>query len=150
MKLKNTSKFTNKEVRDLIRIAKGSTNIKNVVFHIKNSKKMFGGTCYGQGISWMSINGRTIYHPDPLIVARVQKDNDKYPYEMNKEYTGRGRKYNTRKPKYTVNNAHEMLLVILAHEIYHYKEWNTKNRGSEIKAERYAMKKLMKYREVVK
>lgn len=50
MKIKNTSKFNITEIRKLIKIAKGSFSLKGVDFHIKDTKKGFGGTCYGSGI----------------------------------------------------------------------------------------------------
>ena len=153
MKLKNTSKFSDKEVRKLIRIAKGSLSLKNVSIHVKNTNKGYGGTCYGNGINtafqdYMG-NCRYVRHNSPLIVVRITKNWDKLPYMMNKTYVGRyGKRHNVRKPKYIINNSHELLLSVLAHEFYHLKNWKTKNQGSEIKAEKHALKTLKKYRQL--
>ena len=47
MKLKNTSQFPIKEIRRLIRVAKGSISLKGVRVHIKNANTTsYRGMCY--------------------------------------------------------------------------------------------------------
>ncbi len=45
-----------------------------------------------------------------------------------------------------MRNWKEAMVAVTAHELYHIKQRRTGKRASEVKAERWALKKLEKYR----
>lgn len=155
MKIVNTSKFDTKEIKKLIKAAKGNISTGSVEFHFKNSKRNYAGSCYYKGCSFSGV-----FHP--LVVVRIQHNN-KYPLRMNEDREINREKTEkqpinmngcqklifrkNRRPKYTVHNHKELLLCLIAHELYHLHLHRTRKKQSEIGCEFFAFKKLLEYRE---
>lgn len=126
MKLKNTSRYDNRTVRLLVKFASKGINHKGISVWVKNSKYSFRGRAY------QSLWGK------PHCVVAIGKPSC-YP---------RTTKYPRLKtaPSYTLNNWQEALVVVVAHELYHQKQYSHKWPASEIRAERWAVKMLERYR----
>ena len=54
--------------------------------------------------------------------------------------------YLKRVPDFNAENWKEMIVTILAHEFYHLKLFQKKKKQSEVKCDKYALKRLNKYR----
>jgi len=154
MRIVNTSKIDTKEIKKLIKAAKGSISTGGVEFHFKNSRRGYAGRCYWNGCSFSGVF-------NPLVVVRIQHSN-KYPIKMNEdrkinwEKTEKQRLINSsqklvfrknRRPKYTVHNYKEMLVCLIAHELYHLHLHRRRKKQSEVGCENFAFKKLLEYRE---
>ena len=140
MEVKNTSDFNTKVLRELISVSKGSTSLKKVSVHFKNARSStYRGMCYYEGCNWSRTR-------NPLITIGVNPKN-KYPMDINKPYNRNGVMKRTRFPQYIVNNWKEMMVSIIAHEIRHLHFHRKDKPQSEVKCERFALKRVEKLRE---
>ena len=151
MKIENTSDFSITEIKELIKIARGSIPDKDVAYIFK-SKAMHG---------W---RGRMKYNFFQKSICLVDvKSGLKYPIRMN-EHGGVDRERTiqnkqpdgsykmiyrkTNRPFHVVNDWKELVLSITAHELYHFWLFKLKKKQSEAKCERYALKRIDRYREI--
>ncbi len=135
MRIKNTSRYPAAEVERLVRFASKGINTSGVEVHIKNSKKIFAGR------AWHNIGHNNVItvadNINDLVVIRIGSS-DKFPFKFS---------YPRRKtaPRYTLKTWKEAIVTVTAHELYHIKQRRTKKRASEVKAERWAFKRLEAY-----
>jgi len=128
MRLKNTSTIDTQTIRDIIRFVKPA-KVANFDIWIKKSQKAFYGRAYTDGCD---------YHSDlfvPYVVIRI--GNPTFPLKI-----GGFRAY----IEHYVNNITELLITLIAHELYHLKQSRLHKRFSEKEADKYAIKKLEQYR----
>ena len=137
MRIINKSFMKTKDLRELIKVAKGNIKTKNVIFSFKNTEKTFFG--------------RIHYSSRPHINIGINKKIN-YPLECNKEFiyhhfSGRKTIKHKHYPKYDVKNDKELFLRIIAHELAHLRLFQNRKRcGNEIYCEKYAKKRLLVYR----
>lgn len=131
MKITNTSQYPDKEVKQLIgfsvkRLRKilPKHQYQNLNIRVTNTKRAYSGR------AWSSYHYR--------ILIRLGNE---YPVE----HAGYGWKYKTA-PEYSLATWQEALVAIAAHESYHIIQFHKKTKRSEIKAEKFAVKVLERYR----
>jgi len=138
MRLKNTSRYPTVEVQRLVRLAAKGVESSRVEVHVKNSKWVFAGR------AWHNIGHNNIVSVaddvDDLVVIRVGSP-DRFPIEF--QYP----KLKTA-PMYLISNWKEAIIALTAHELYHIKQKRTGKRASEVRAERWAFKRLQECRKM--
>ncbi len=138
MRLKNTSRYPTVEVQRLVRLAAKGVDSSRVEVHVKNSKWIFAGR------AWHNIGHNSIVSVaddvDDLVVIRVGSP-DRFPIEF--QYP----KLKTA-PMYLISNWKEAIITLTAHELYHIKQKRTGKRASEVRAERWAFKRLQECRKL--
>ena len=136
MIVKNTSRYPTDEVERLVAFAAKGTDSTDVEVHVKNSKWVFAGR------AWHNIGRNRIINVsegvNDLVVIRVGSP-DKFPIEFS---------YPRLKttPRYMISDWREAIVCLTAHELYHIRQRRTGKRASEVKAERWALRKLLAYR----
>ena len=139
MRIKNTSRYLTVDVKRLIRFAAKGIRTSRIEVHVKNSKNIFAGR------AWHNIGRNRVVNVadniDDLVVVRLGPP-DRFPFEFS---------YPRRKtaPRYTVKNWKEAIVSVTAHELYHIKQRRTNKRASEVKAERWALRRLEAYRKSI-
>ncbi len=136
MRIKNTSKYPTAEVERLVKFAAKGVSTSRVEVHVKNSKRIFAGR------SWHNVGSNRVIkvadYVDDLAIVRIgSSDNFPIVFSYPRLKTA---------PKYTLRNWKEAIVSITAHELYHIKQRRTGKRLSEVKAEKWAFKKLEEYR----
>ena len=143
MKIKNYTKISNSEIKNLIRLVR-PTGISNFSVHIKNSRS-WGGRCYWSGCAFSSS-------VTPLIICRVSPAL-KYPLNPNLRQSPGYLKH------IKIFSYKEFIAYIIAHELRHlwqakikrgYRYYNCRGQFSERDADCYALHKLREYRRQVK
>ena len=136
MRLKNTSRYPKADVLQLVRFAAKGVDSSRVEIHVKNSKWVFAGR------AWHNIGHNRFVNVaedvDDLVVIRVGSPNN-FPMEFSYP------KLKTA-PRYMIGSWKEAIVCLAAHELYHIKQKRTGKRASEVKAERWALKRLLDYR----
>lgn len=122
MRLRITSNYPIEEVKKLVRFASKGVNHSHLTVWVKNSSSSFAGRYFHYG----------------HVVARIGQPK-KFPCDM--QYPGL-----KRAPAYEVNNWQEAMVVVVAHELRHHFQHKHHKRMSEIDAERWAVKKLVAFR----
>ncbi len=136
MRIKNTSRYPTAEVERLVRFAAKGIGKSRVEIHVKNSRRVFAGR------AWHIIGNNRIVnvakYVDDLVVVRIGPP-AKFPIEFS---------YPRLKtvPRYTIRDWKEAIVSVTAHELYHIKQRRACRRASEVKAERWALKRLEAYR----
>lgn len=133
MRVKSTSQYPLEEIRGLVRIASKGINHKNMTLAIKNSRYAFRGRAYYG--TW-SLNGK--WHKNYCVIAIGKASH--FPIKNNKY---RGLKT---APVYDLNSWQEAMVLVVAHELYHQRQFLRRKRNSEVEAERWAVKRLEAYR----
>lgn len=140
MRIKNTSRYPKVEVERLVRFAAKGVRTSRVEVHVKNSKRVFAGR------AWHNIGRNHVVNVaeyiDDLVIVRLGSP-DRFPFEFSYPRLKTA-------PRYTINNWKEAMVSVTAHELYHIKQRRTGKRSSEVKAERWALKRLNEYRESIK
>ena len=129
MRLQNTSNIDTQIIRNIIRFVKPSS-VSNFDIWVKKSKYAYYGRAYTEGCNFHSPNPFVSY-----VVVRI--GNPTFPLKIGgfKAYI-----------KHYVNDTTELLVSIIAHELYHLKQAKLHERFSEKEADKYAIKKLEQYR----
>ena len=138
MRIKNTSRYPAADIERLVRLAAKGVDSSRVEVHVKNSKWVFAGR------AWHNIGHNNIVSVagdvDDLVVLRVGSP-DRFPIEF--QYPGL-----KTAPMYMISNWQEAVVALTAHELYHIKQKRTGKRASEVKAERWAFKRLQEWRKL--
>jgi len=138
MRIKNTSRYPTVEVERLVRFAAKGIESSRVEVHVKNSKWVFAGR------AWHNIGRSKIINValdiDDLVVIRVGSPNN-FPIEFSYPRLKTA-------PRYVIRNWREAIVSLTAHEFYHIRQRRTGKRASEVKAERWALKRLEAYRKM--
>ncbi len=136
MRIKNTSRYPTVEIERLVRFAAKGIGTSRVEVHVKNSTRVFAGR------AWHNIGRNSVVNVadyiDDLIVVRVGPPAE-FPIEFSYPRLKTA-------PKYTMRGWKEAVVSVTAHELYHIKQRRTGKRASEVKAERWALKRLEEYR----
>ena len=136
MRIKNTSRYPAAEVEELVRFASQGIDSSGVEVHVKNSKWVFAGR------AWHNIGRNRVVNVaediDDLLVMRVGSPNN-FPFEFSYPRLKTA-------PRYMIQDWREAIVCLTAHELYHIKQRRTGMRASEVRAERWALKKLLEYR----
>jgi len=137
MKIKNTSRYPQADVEELVGFASRGVDCTGIEIHVKNSKWVFAGR------AWHNIGRNSIVNVgdeiNDLVVIRVGSP-DNFPIEFSYP------KLKTA-PRYEIRSWREAMVTLTAHELYHIKQKRTGMRASEVRAERWAFKKLLEFRE---
>jgi len=135
MKITNRSSRPDKEVKQLIgfsvkRLRKilPKAHYQNLQITVTDTDRAY------QGRAWDSLRHEGYYR----ILIRIGKN---FPVE----HAGYRWKYKTA-PEYTMDTWQESLVVVAAHEAYHIIQFHKKDKRSEIKAEKFAVKVVERYR----
>jgi hypothetical protein len=123
-------------VERLVTSASKGIGDAGIEVHVKNSKWIFAGR------AWHNIGRHRIINVEKgindLVVIRVGSP-DRFPIEFSYPRLKTA-------PRYMIEDWMEAIVCLTAHEFYHIKQRRTERRASEIKAERWALKKLLEYR----
>lgn len=133
MTINNQSTYDDKEVSKLIRFATKRLRKQlrphrwdSLVITVTGTKESY------RGWAWKST---------PYKITIRVGDPSHFPLEK----AGYGWKYKTA-PEYSMATWQEAMVVVAAHEACHIKQYEKQTKGSEIEAERYALKVLTRYR----
>jgi len=144
MRIKNTSRYPDEEVRRLVRFGAGGVRSARIEVHVKNSKYAFAGRIYlsTADLVFSGFGDMTLHHrASQLIVLRIGA-----PKMFPLAFHYRGLK---RAPTYLLCDWKEALVTTAAHEFCHARQHRRGKPSSEVKAERWAVKKLEEFREEV-
>jgi len=134
MILRNTSRYPDSEVRDLVKFACKGFNDKRVCINVKNcNTSIYRGRAYG-GVPYISNAPKSSKY---LVVIRIGSP-DRFPTQGNGGYK--------RVPDFEIKDWKEALVAIVAHELTHIKQYRYGKRRSEVKCEMAEIKKLQEYR----
>ncbi|MBS7622269.1 hypothetical protein KEJ39_01160 [Candidatus Bathyarchaeota archaeon] len=139
MRIKNTSRYPTDEVEQLVRFASRGIDSSRVEVHVKNSKRVFAGR------AWHNIGRNMVINVaediTDLLVVRVGSPTN-FPFEFSYPRLKTA-------PRYMIQDWREAVVCLTAHELYHIKQRRTGRRASEVRAERWALKRLLEYRRAI-
>jgi len=137
--LRNESRYSTQEVRKLVTFAVGEIDLRHVCVKVKNSNRQaFSGMAYDH-IPRLAVVPASAKQ---LVTVRIGGQ-VKFPL-LGHRYLGKSDRF----PTYDIHNWQEALVVCTAHEALHIEQFREGLRCSELRAERYAVRKLNEWREV--
>lgn len=136
MKVKNTSVYPTTEIKRLLSFVKGFRR-REVEVHIKNCHSTY--TPYRGHIYWYANRQPYLNCTKPFLITIGIGSPDRFPYTVKNEELFYA-------PSYTLQNWQECLIAVFAHEINHLQRYLKGRSISEVKAEKHALKTLLKFR----
>lgn len=122
------------ELRDILELAARKVNTKGVEFHVKRSgDEYFKGYAY-DGIPYVSSVAATT---DFLVTIRVPLPLESIQYPRTWRYPGM-----KTAPEFRYQGWTDEFFHLIAHECYHIKQFRSGYSRSEVKAERWAWKRM--------
>lgn len=144
MRLKNTSRYPDDAVLQLVIIALRGINARRLAVNVKNSRRPYRGRTYATVPSISPVSAE----PDieRLVTIGIGAP-ECFPLDTAIGQPGTLHGYGgKRSPIITMNDWREALVAVAAHEARHVWQFEHEAPGSEIDAERFAAARLDEYR----
>jgi hypothetical protein len=142
MWIRNTSRYDDAEVQDLVLFATRSVDMERVCVNVKN------GDLAGGAYNGVPEISNAPPKADYLITLRVGRGNEAWPlgpvnYHFQAPHEAGPR---NRFPFFVCDDWREWLVKLAAHEAMHIEQFRTRARCSEIACERFALTVLEEFR----
>ena len=137
MRLKNTSRYPEAEVRALVEFACRGVDMTGVQVNVKNSRQAYRGRAYN-GVPSVSPASR-LQTVSRLVVVAVGQDQQ---FPVVNYYSTKLK----RVPRVELQNWREALVKVAAHEARHVHQYRHDKPRSEVDAEKWAVRRLEEYR----
>jgi hypothetical protein len=142
MWIRNTSRYPDAEVMELVELATADIDMRGVCVNVKNGE--LAGGAYN-GVPEMSNAPRAASY---LITLRVGKGNERWPlgpvnyHFKSPDETGPRNRF----PFFVCEDWREWLVKLAAHEAKHIEQFRAGAKCSEINCEKFAVEVLERYR----
>lgn len=137
MKLKNTTDYDEKRLREIIKFVKPS-GVSGFDIWYKNSEYALAGTAYTEGTSYHNTK-------HPHVVIRVGSDKH-FPYRIKAHKAYLPLDVYTREEAFVYTTAHELRHLWQKKHPRGWRVWGARGQYSERDADAYAIKKLRQWR----
>ena len=138
MRIKNTSRYPDERVREILAFAARGIRDSGVEVHVKNSSYIYAGTFYQSAADLRDVSSSICNAAECLIVVRIGAP-DNFPIRAT--YPGL-----KTAPEMEYRSWEEALVGVAAHEFCHLKQYRRGKRYSDVAAERWAKKCLEEFR----
>jgi hypothetical protein len=140
--IRNTSRYPDSKVRELVEFATRDVDMNGVCVNVKNGE--LAGGAYN-GVPEMSNAPRSAKY---LITLRLGNGRERWPlgpvnyHFKSPEETGPRNRF----PFFVCHDWQEWLVKLAAHEAMHIEQFRTKSKCSEISCEKFAVEVLEHFR----
>lgn len=139
MRLKNTSRYPDDEVRLLVAFGMKGVRTTGLEVHVKNARTAYRGRAYN-GVPLISPAAKR-FSVERLVTIGLGSPRA-FP-DAPHRYGGK------RSPEMAFADWREALVAVAAHEARHVWQFQYRKRRSEVDAERFAFKRLTTYRQCI-
>ena len=144
--IRNTSRYPDEEVRELVRFALSEIDARGVCVNVKNSRATRRGSAYSRIPSISNAPADSRY----LITVGIGAP-ERFPFEDG-SYTRRNgelvKRRGGRWPAETLHDWREALVSVAAHEGKHIEQFREGTRRSELECQHFSAFMLGRYRKV--